>query len=284
MIILTHKIEIMNTTKTTFTSVILMFFSIIVMGQRIPLGKTIFISTSPLKKDVEAGVYEKFMLTELLPAWNRNASDATMYLLKADRGDQNGELLTICVASGKEIPEKPGKGNPFADKPVTSVAGDLSKQPSSFLQDPGAYTEYQLLGGERITPLPSIEILGIHYIKVKPDKKRDFEKFVIERLHPTVGNLVHDMNLLYYKAIQGQDKDTFITIYAIESVAARERFWPTGGQEQDIVKQLFGPHKDLAQELATYLVEDSYLKPESGGGAAIFESLEWTDYVLKDSN
>ena len=272
----------MDTCKTTFASVVLMFFSILVMGQKIPLGATIFISTSPLNEDIEPGVYESFMLTELAPAWNENSPDATMYLLRADRGDRNGELLTVCVVPGKEIPEEIGMGSPFADKSVVSNTGDLSKQPSAFMEDPNAYTKYQLLGGDRITPLPSVEILGIHYMKVKPEKKKDYEKFVIERLHPTVGNLVHDMNLLYYKAVDGEDKDTFITIYAIESVEARERFWPTGGQEQDIVKELFGPHKDLAREMVSYLVEDSYLKPESGGGAAIFESLEWTDFVILD--
>jgi hypothetical protein len=91
------------------------------------------------------------------------------------------------------------------------------------------------------------------------------------------------MNLYYYKAIAGKDKGAFITIYAIESVEARERFWPTGGQEQEIVKQLFGPYKELALELSSYLVENSFLGPESGGGAAYFESLEWTDFVVIDS-
>jgi hypothetical protein len=272
----------MNTHKTTLAFIILMLIGIVSMGQGLPLGETIFISSSPLNKDVNPLVYESYMLTELVPSWNSNSPGASMYLLKADRGDRNGELLTICMASGKEIPEKLGKGSPFADKSVASVAGDLSKPPSNFLKNPDAYTEYQLLGGDRITPLPSVEILGIHYMKVKPEKKKDYEKFVTERLHPTVGNLVHDMNLLYYKAVNEEDKDTFITIYAIESVEARERFWPTGGQEQDIVKELFGPYKDLAKELASYLVEDSYLKPESGGGAAIFESLEWTDFVVID--
>ena len=255
---------------------------IVTLGQGIPMGETIFISTSSLKKDIDPGNYESFMLSELVPAWNRNSPEATMYLLKADRGDRNGEYLTICMAPGKEIPEKLGKGSPFADKSVVSVAGDLSKLPSAFLENPEEYTKYQLLGGDRITPLPTVEILGIHYMKVKPDKKKDYEKFVVERLHPTVGDLIHDMNLLYFKAVDGENKDTFITIYVIESVEARERFWPTGGQEQDIVKELFGPYKDLAKELASYMVEDSYLKPESGGGAAIFESIEWTDFVLID--
>jgi hypothetical protein len=272
----------MKIQKTTFTIIIVLLTALVTLGQGIPLGKTIFISNSPLKKDIDPGNYEAFMLTELIPAWNRKSTGTIMYLLKADRGDRNGELLTICVASDMNVGKQLTKGSPFGDKAVAKVAGDLSEQPSAFLEDPDVYTEYQLMGGDRITPLPSVEILGIHYMKVKPEKKKDYEELVERRLHPTVCNLVHDMNLLYYKGISGQDKDTFITIYAIESVEARERFWPTGGQEQEIVKQLFGPYKDLAKELSTYLVEDSYLKPESGGGAAIFESLEWTDFVVLD--
>ncbi len=270
----------MDLQKTTFTCFSLLFTALVTLGQGIPLGETIFISTSPLKKDIDPKVYEEYMLTELIPAWNRNSEGIALFLLEADRGNRDGELLTVCVAQGMNDARQLTKGSPFGDKSVASVAGEVSKLPSAFLQDPGAYTEYQLMGGDRISPLPTINILGIHYMKVKPEMKKDYEKFVVQQLHPTVGNLVHDMNLLYYKAVDGKYKNTYITIYAIESVEARERFWPTGGQEQNIVKELFGPYKDLAEELATYLVEDSFLKPESGGGAAIFESLEWTDFVV----
>jgi hypothetical protein len=252
-------------------------------GQGIPLGEAILVSTSPLKENVDPETFRSFMLNELAPAWNSGSQDASMCLLQADRGDRNGEFLTVCVVDKLEGRRKLQKGSPFSDKAVTSVTGERSRRPSAFFEKPDAYTEYQLIGADQFTSLPSVELLGFHYIKVKPERAKDFEKLVIEKLHPAVGHLVRDMNLLYYKAVAGQDKGSYITIFAIESVKARERFWPTGGQEQDIVKELFGPHKDLAQELGSYLVADSFLKPESGGGAAIFESLEWTDYVLIES-
>jgi hypothetical protein len=269
--------------KTILVLIAFLVFGSTASGQGIPLGETILVSTSPLKEDVDPEAFRSFMLNELVPAWNAASPGATMYLLQADRGDRNGDFLSLCNVDKLEGRKKLQKGSPFSNKAVTGVAGDLSEHPSTFLEQPDAYTEYQLIGADRFASLPSAGLLGIHYIKVKPERTKDFEKHVIEKLHPTVGNLVHDMNLLYYKAVAGQDKGSFITIYAIESVAARERFWPTGGQEQDIVKQLFGPYKDLAKELGSFLVEDSYLKPESGGGAAIFESLEWTDFVVTDS-
>jgi hypothetical protein len=273
----------MNKLKTLLAFFILLVFGFTANGQGIPLGETLLVSTSPPKKSADPEKFKSFMIKELVPAWNQGSPGPEMYLLKADRGDRNGEFLTICMAANPDERKKLESGSPFSDKAVSALAGNLSGQPSTFLEDPDAYTEYQLIGGDRITPLPTVDLLGIHYIKVKPEKAKDFEKLVVEKLHPTVGNLVHDMNLLYYKAIAGQNKGSFITIYAIESTEARERFWPTGGQEQEIVKQLFGPHKELAKELGTYFIEGTYLGPESGGGAAYFESLEWTDFVVIDS-
>jgi len=273
----------MNIFKIIFALCISMAIGIITNGQGIPLGESLLVSTSPLKKDKDPEAFKSFMSKEFVPAWNKATPGPNIYLLQADRGDRSGEFLTICMAKTQKDRKKlPGK-SPFTDKAVMSVAGELNERPSTFLEKPDAYTEYQLIGGDQLSTLPSVDLLGIHYLQVKPDMEKDFEKLVVGKLNPTVGQLVHDMNLYYYKAVAGENKGSFITIFAIESVEARERFWPTGGQEQEIVKQLFEPYKELALELSSYLVENSYLGPESGGGAAYFESLEWTDFVVVDS-
>lgn len=273
----------MNIFKTFFSLCTLLIIGIIANGQGIPLGESILVSTSSLKDNIDPDAYKSFMSKQFIPAWNKTSPGPTIYLLRADRGDRNGEILTICVSKTQIERKKLPNKSPFTDKAVISVAGDLTERPSLFLANPDAYTEYQLIGSDQLPALPFVDLLGIHYLQVKPEKTKDFEKLVVEKLHPTVGQLVHDMNLYYYKAIAGKDKGSFITIYAIESVEARERFWPTGGQEQDIVKQLFEPYKELALELSSYLVENSFLGPESGGGAAYFESLEWTDFVVIES-
>ncbi len=48
------------------------------------MGETILVSTSPLGKDADPKAFESFMLEELVPAWNKSSSPATVYLLKAD--------------------------------------------------------------------------------------------------------------------------------------------------------------------------------------------------------
>jgi hypothetical protein len=175
--------------------------------------------------------------------------DKGVHLFKADRGNKKGELLL--ASDGKST---------------------LTKKPK--------YTTYQLIGADKIQTNRPIGILGIHYIKVKPERSNEFEKFVVEKLHPAVGELLPDMQLLYYKATKGENTGSYVTIFGIESTGARDKYWPAGEPETEILKQAFQPLNDLAAELGTYLVDGSFLEP-GRGAAAYFESKEWTDFILQ---
>jgi len=76
-------------------------------------------------------------------------------------------------------------------------------------------------------------VLGIHYIKVRPDRREAFETFVNDTLHPAVGNLRPDLRLLYYKAVRGPDTGNYITIFALTR-ESRDRYWPGGSDSDDL--------------------------------------------------
>jgi hypothetical protein len=236
-----------------------------------PLGEVLFLSTSDLKQGSDAHDFAGYV-NDVSASWSKTYPGSTIAVMKSDRGDGKGKSMLVCaVAKTKEL-NKLSLGSPFAKSQLSGL--------TDYLASPAAFTEYQLIAPGTIKSLPTLGILGIHYIKVKKDKSADFEKFVNDKLHPAVGQVMPDMQLLYYKAVAGEHKGTYITVFAITSYEARESMWPAGGAEQDIVKTSFSPHKELGKELATtYFVEDSYLGPESGGGAAYWESREWTDYL-----
>lgn len=273
-------------------SILLLFILIASAGmlnaQGMKMGEVIMVSNSTLKKDVKPEAFHDWINKEIAPSWNKKYPGAGMHLFRADRGDRKGEFLLVTgvarVADRGTLPP----GSPFTEK-VISVSNAASKKPGDFLSSPGSYTEYRLIGAETFKSLPVAGILGIHYIKIKPERSAEFEKFVIEKLHPAVGQLFPDMQLLYYKAVAGdpdsyRDAGEYITIFTIESVAARDKYWPAGAPETEILKKAFLPLKKLALELGGYLVEDSYLKPESGGAAAYFESTRWTDFVYSPAS
>lgn len=246
--------------------------------QGMQMGKVIVAMAPDLKKDVQPAALKTFINKEILPHFNKERPGTNFYLFQADRGNEKGKLLLVCSHKTNGNRERMPAGSPFKDKVLNSRVS--SSKASDFFSNTDAFTEYQLIGSENISSLPSVDILGVHFIKVKEERKQDFEKFVAEKMHPVVGNLLPDMHLLTYKAGAGDQKGSYVTVFAITSVEARDQYWPAGKPETAILKQAFLPLKELANELEGYLVEGSYLEP-SGGAAAIFESKEWTDYIYQ---
>ncbi len=71
--------------------------------------------------------------------------------------------------------------------------------------------------------LPDVDVLGIHYIQVQPNRAEAFEQFVARTLHPAMANLRPDLRLLYYKAVAGPDAARFIALFALTRGRSRDK-------------------------------------------------------------
>ena len=137
--------------------------------------------------------------------------------------------------------------------------------------------EYHLLAPDTVGALPEVDVLGLHYTSVRPDRAEAFERFVSQTLHPAVANLRPDLRILYYKAVQGEDAGSYVASFALTR-ASRDKYWP-GGSDSDELRAAFKPVQGLTKELSTYLVDGSYLA-DPKFAAAVFESRQWADFVL----
>jgi hypothetical protein len=176
------------------------------------------------------------------PSPTKPEANPKAHAFQADRGNRKGQYLVVSVTA-------PG--------------------PQS--------SEYHLLSPDKVGALPEVDVLGIHYIKVRPDRRDAFERFVSEKIHPAVGNLRPDLRLLYYQAVGGPDAGNYITIFALTR-ESRDNYWP-GGSDSDVLRAAFKPVQALTTELSTYLVEGSALM-DPKFAAAVYESREWSDFVL----
>jgi hypothetical protein len=167
----------------------------------------------------------------------------------ADRGGRKGQYLVVTTSAANTV------SVPLADRA----------------------SEYRLLSPETVGTLPDVDVLGIHYIQVRPDRAEAFEQFVGRTLHPAVANLRPDLRLLYYKAHAGPEAGSYILIFALTR-ASRDKYWP-GGSDSDDLRKAFAPVQPLTKELITYLVDGSALT-DTKFAAAVFESKTWTDFVL----
>lgn len=170
---------------------------------------------------------------------------------------------------------------PVAGWQMTTVKKDRGPHPgsdavvwtSAAAGTPPAGTEYRLIGASGLGTLPTIDLLGIHYIKVQPGKGAEFEKFVAEKLNPTVGKLRPDLRFLYYK---NQKQPEYICIVALTR-ASRDKYWPNGSDSDDL-KAAFTPAiKALATELQPFFVEGTW---GAGMTAQVYEAKEWADWII----
>ncbi len=173
-------------------------------------------------------------------------------VFQADRGGRKGQYLVVTTRAAKT-------GS-------ASAAGGASV--------------YQLLSPATVGTLPDVDVLGIHYLKVRPERAAAFEQFVGRILHPAVANIRPDLRLLYYKAVAGPEAGNYIALFALTR-ESRDKYWP-GGSDSDDLRTALKPVQPLTTELVTYFVEGSALT-DPKFAAAVFESRTWTDFVLVPS-
>jgi len=257
---------------------LVIFLSYKANAQTMHIGEVMVINNPILKENVKPEAFKTYFTKEVMPNWNKYASGNEVYLFSADRGDRKGSFMLVCTSGQEADRKKLPNGSPFADS-ILSGNDANSVRLGKYVTNSSVYTEYHLIGAKQLVPLPVAGLLGMHNIKVKRDSLASFEKFVTEKLNPTVGHLLPDLQLLYFKGVAGEKAGTYLLIFVLKSPASRDKYWPAGAPETDTLKKAFMPYKALAKQLGSYLEENSYLKPESGGAAAYFESLVWTDYI-----
>jgi hypothetical protein len=210
------------------------------------LAVALLIASVPLSAQASKMKLEEVL--RLTPSTTAQGVSAPGHSFQADRGSRKGQYLHVGTGAAAD-------------------AGALGP----------ATSEYQLLGPKTAGALPEIDVLGIHYLKVRPDRREAFDTFVARTLNPAVASLRPDLRLLYYKAVRGPDTGSYITIFALTR-ESRDKYWP-GGADSDALRAAFAPVKTHTKELLTYLVEGSALTDEKFA-AAVYESRDWSDFVL----
>ncbi len=220
-------------------------------GMTMTLTPRLVFSPLAAPPDADGAAVEAQAFKDLIPhlAASPNAAAGAIYLVRRDRGTHPGRYATIWAAPAGTGPS-----------PLTGPGVD----------------DYQLIGADALGPLPAVEVLGVHYIKVRADRREAFERFVAAKLHPAVGNLRPDLRLLYYRCASGPDAGSYITMFALTN-AGRNKYWPKGA-DSDAVKAAFSPSvRALTPELESYLVAGTW---GTGMAAATFEAKEWGDWTL----
>jgi hypothetical protein len=235
-------------------------FSTMAHAQTMRLGEVLVFNVPDLKPDADAKAFESHVANQIASMWTKIAPGIGLSLVRKDRGPHPGRyLLAWSMDSARR----------------QTYTGEFQPDLTPFVGRAGHLFEYQLVAPEKAGALPEVDVLGIHYIKVRPDRRDAFDRFIANTLHPAVANLRPDLRLLYYKPLRGTDAGNYITIFALTR-QSRDKYWPKGKDSQDLI-DAFQPVQALTDELKTYLVDGSYATGNLA--AAVYESREWADWI-----
>jgi hypothetical protein len=260
--------------------VLMSLFAAPAAAQTMRLGQVLVFHVPDVKADADAKAFESNVAGTVAGAWNKSTPGMRMTLVRKDRGNRVGRYMIVWTTD--TIDRHKSYASPSGDFPfspaITAKAGDFRPAIAPFVNGAGRYIEYQLVGPQAVgAALPEVDVLGLHYAKVRPERREAFDKFVVEKLHPAVGNLRPDLRLLYYRPVRGEEPGNYVTVFALTK-ASRDKYWPKGADSDDVRAAFSKSVTALTDELRSYLVEGAYATGNLA--AAVFESKEWADWVI----
>ena len=83
------------------------------------------------------------------------------------------------------------------------------------------------------------KLFGIHYLELQPGvNAEDFERFVAEEVYPATAR--QDLTLSVVKGERGERLEKYLLLFEYESVAGRDRYFPTPDEPSEAGKSLAG--------------------------------------------
>ena len=82
-------------------------------------------------------------------------------------------------------------------------------------------------------------VLGIHDVVLKPDvAPAEFERFVAEEWAPAFGDVYPGVHLQVLKGERGNAPGTYVLVFEIDSIKARDHYFPAPGGQSDVAQAL----------------------------------------------
>lgn len=82
-------------------------------------------------------------------------------------------------------------------------------------------------------------VLGIHNLVLKPDvAPADFERFVAEEWTPPFADVYPGVDLQVLKGERGNAPGTYLLVFEIDSIKARDHYFPAPGRQSDVAQAL----------------------------------------------
>ncbi|MEL6256087.1 MAG: hypothetical protein AAFR87_29045 [Bacteroidota bacterium] len=166
-------------------------------------------------------------------------------LLMGNRGQRKGQYMHTYAFLSKEkrdhyFPKENAETPQHTQDLFNSITFPEDQTPNSFLTGGEVYTDYVVLGHDKMETPKGGAVVSIHQLEVAEGNQEAFEKLVTESIHPLWQKEVEGMYVYILKGDRGARKGKYIQMLMFDSMERRDAYFPNEGEgfSEELAKQI----------------------------------------------
>ncbi|MFC2128643.1 hypothetical protein ACFLRR_02085 [Bacteroidota bacterium] len=217
-----------------------------------------------LEENMTPKQFEKFLVDEYLPAWEKNFSDLGLTIMKGERGERVDKYTIFIVFKSLEKRNEfwaedkyPNEERKKAFNNMGETQGMLTKMTSH-----GPVTVYEVLpfSGKSFRLKPG-NVVSFHKPEFTLEEGMTFDQF--EKLYqdeyiPAVRKTLPGTELCLLKGFKGERTGKYVEFLVFESLEERNRWFPEPRKASEEWKKAIGNMREIQSRMVKMVESNTY--------------------------
>lgn len=219
--------------------------------------------TLVVRPEADTAAMERFLRRDYFPAWATLIPGSRVYYLEGERGARPGTKVFFWIfeslAQRAQYYPEDGVSTPEYRRLRSTVDwlyadSTLDRYASSYEDE---YTDYLVISrdtGDRTPWLRPGAVVGMHEFELRAGvDTAAFERFLVEEFAPAGVYAMPGAKPFFLKGDRGANQNGYGMLWAFESPAARDRYFPSHGDASDAYRRVAASWAALERRFSDFV-------------------------------
>ena len=136
--------------------------------------------------------------------------------------------------------------------------GKIGRPGLPYLKESPKYTDYQLLGFNKMIDPQLGEVVAIRYPEIIPQKEKEFISRMENEWYKNSENFIEGIGYYFYKGDRGERLGKYMHVLTIDTYETYVKYWTKEGEWTEEGNKAFEPVGELHEEIMSYFKEGSF--------------------------
>mgnify|MGYP006283619331 CR=1 FL=1 len=236
-------------------------------GQNLP--EVIALRELELNKETNEIIFLNYY-SQWCDLMTEHSKGASGWVMKGDRGNRSGDYIFAWTFNYKATRDYYFPTSEMANYPQWNAVltqFDFAAPKDPLVDSINSYTDFVVVGFNKMIAPQLGEIIAIRYFKVDEEKHDEFENFVIENYHPAYQAHIDGYYNYVLKGDRGDKADTYVLMTVFDKADRRNEYFPVPLEPpSESFTEQQGPVLEIDEKFRTFLNENI--------------DFDYTDYIV----